>query len=190
MDSIARDGVQFTQFQVCPCCSPTRSSLLTGRYNYRTGIVDTFMGRSMMYWGGSDAGRGAVGRGLQDGHLRQMAPGRQLSDARHGSGFPGNAGAQRRWDRAAFRSSGSSYFDPILFHNGEQVQRRGYCTDVFFNAAMEWMEANRDRPFFAYIPTNAPHGPLQIDEKYVEPFRGKGLDDEDREGLRHGGEHR
>src|SRR6476660_4558840 len=48
-DAIATAGVQFTQFQVCPCCSPTRSSLMTGRYNYRTGIVDTFLGRSMMY---------------------------------------------------------------------------------------------------------------------------------------------
>src|SRR5436853_26146 len=49
IDAIATSGVQFTQFQVCPCCSPTRSSLMTGRYNYRTGIVDTFLGRSMMY---------------------------------------------------------------------------------------------------------------------------------------------
>src|SRR5260221_113633 len=48
MDRIAREGVQFTQFQVCPVCSPTRSSLMTGRYNYRTGVVDTFLGRSMM----------------------------------------------------------------------------------------------------------------------------------------------
>src|ERR1044072_5897352 len=48
MDRIAREGVQFTQFQVCPVCSPTRSSLMTGRYNYRTGVVDTFLGRSTM----------------------------------------------------------------------------------------------------------------------------------------------
>ena len=48
IDQIAKDGAQFTQFQVCPVCSPTRASLLTGRYNYRTGIVDTFKGRSMM----------------------------------------------------------------------------------------------------------------------------------------------
>src|SRR5689334_17674883 len=48
MDRVAREGVQFTQFQVCPVCSPTRSSLMTGRYNYRTGVVDTYLGRSMM----------------------------------------------------------------------------------------------------------------------------------------------
>ena len=48
LDRIGTEGVQFTQFQVCPVCSPTRSSLMTGRYNYRTGVVDTFLGRSMM----------------------------------------------------------------------------------------------------------------------------------------------
>src|SRR5262245_33940641 len=49
IDRIGNEGVQFTQFQVCPVCSPTRSSLMTGRYNYRTGVVDTYLGRSMMH---------------------------------------------------------------------------------------------------------------------------------------------
>jgi arylsulfatase A-like enzyme len=49
LDSIAKNGVQFTQFHVNPVCSPTRSSLMTGRYYYRTGVTDTFLGRSMMH---------------------------------------------------------------------------------------------------------------------------------------------
>src|SRR3954452_6310298 len=49
MDRIASEGMQFTQFHVCPVCSPTRSTMLTGRYNYRTGVVDTFLGRSLMW---------------------------------------------------------------------------------------------------------------------------------------------
>lgn len=49
MDSLGRDGLQFTQFHVNPVCSPARSSMLTDRYDYRTGVVDTFLGRSMMY---------------------------------------------------------------------------------------------------------------------------------------------
>ena len=49
LDGIGAGGAQFTQFHVSPVCSPTRSSLMTGRYHYRTGIVDTFLGRSMMY---------------------------------------------------------------------------------------------------------------------------------------------
>ena len=49
LDAFAKDSVQLTHFYVSPVCSPTRSSLLTGRYNYRTGVVDTFLGRSMMH---------------------------------------------------------------------------------------------------------------------------------------------
>src|SRR5262245_56195495 len=49
LDAFARQSVRLTHFHVSPVCSPTRSSLLTGRYNYRTGVVDTFIGRSLMH---------------------------------------------------------------------------------------------------------------------------------------------
>jgi len=48
LDKLAKDGVRLTNFYVSPVCSPTRASLLTGRYNYRTGVVDTYLGRSLM----------------------------------------------------------------------------------------------------------------------------------------------
>ena len=49
IDSIARQGAQLTRFHVCPVCAPTRASLMTGRYNYRTGAIDTYLGRALMY---------------------------------------------------------------------------------------------------------------------------------------------
>src|SRR5262245_49352624 len=48
LDALDKEYVWLKNFYVCPFCSPTRSSLLTGRYNYRTGVVDTFIGRSLM----------------------------------------------------------------------------------------------------------------------------------------------
>src|SRR5579862_7713262 len=48
LDKFCGQSVRLENFYVCPVCSPTRSSVMTGRYNYRTGIVDTFLGRSMM----------------------------------------------------------------------------------------------------------------------------------------------
>ena len=58
-------------------------------------------------------------------------------------------------------------------HNGKPEQRKGYCTDVFFDAAMEFVSQNKERAFFTYLATNAPHMPLQVDEKYVTPFAKK-----------------
>src|SRR6476659_3576097 len=49
LDKLAKESVRLTNFYVCPVCSPTRAGLLTGRYNYRTGVVDTFLGRAMMH---------------------------------------------------------------------------------------------------------------------------------------------
>src|SRR3954447_11251430 len=119
MDRIAREGAEFTQFHVCPVCSPTRSSLLTGRYNYRTGVVDTFLGRSMMRPDEITIAQMLSTAGYRTGifgkwHLGDNYP---LRPGEHGfqesvvikggglgqpSDFPG----------------GGSYFDPILLRNG------------------------------------------------------------------------
>src|SRR6476469_4918546 len=48
LDGLYRESVRFSNFNVCPLCAPTRSSLMTGRYNYRTGVVDTWVGRALM----------------------------------------------------------------------------------------------------------------------------------------------
>src|SRR5262249_14988647 len=62
-------------------------------------------------------------------------------------------------------------FDPILYRNGQQVKSKGYCSDVFTDAAMEFISANKDRPFFCYLPYNCPHGPLQVADQDVKPYR-------------------
>src|SRR5688572_6719282 len=49
LDKFAKQSVRMKNFFVSPVCSPTRASLMTGRYNYRTGVVDTFVGRSLMH---------------------------------------------------------------------------------------------------------------------------------------------
>jgi arylsulfatase A-like enzyme len=70
---------------------------------------------------------------------------------------------------------GNDYFDDTYFHNGEPEKFEGYCTDVWFNGAMKFIEANKNRPFFCYIPTNAPHGPYNIADEYIKPYLDKGL---------------
>jgi arylsulfatase A-like enzyme len=177
MDSVGRDGIQFTQFHVNPVCSPTRSSLMTGRYYYRTGVVDTFLGRSMMHADEVTLAECLKADGYRTGlfgkwHLGDNYPLRSIDQGFEESLNCTGGGLTQPSD-----PPGNTYFDPMLRHNGKWEKHKGYCTDIFMNAAMNWIEANRNQPFFAYIATNAPHDPLQIDESYAEPFRKKGLDD-------------
>lgn len=177
LDGLARESVQFTQFYVSPVCSPTRACLMTGRYNYRTGVVDTYLGRSMMYpdevtiaeiLGTAGYRTGIFGKWhLGDNYpLRSMDQGFQESLVHNGGGIgqpsdPPDTG----------------YFDPILQHNGKEERHNGYCTDIFTNAAIRFIEDNRDHPFFVYLSTNAPHTPLHIHDSYVAPYKAMGLDD-------------
>jgi len=177
MDRIGHEGVQFTQFHVSPVCAPTRASLMTGRYNYRTGVVDTYLGRAMMHsdevtlaemLGSAGYRTGIFGKWhLGDNYpLRPKDQGFQESLVHTGGGLEQPSGPP-----------GNHYFDPVLLHNGKARTFKGYCTDIFTDAALRFIEQNRARPFFAYIATNAPHTPLHIADSYVAPFRGKGLDE-------------
>ena len=65
--------------------------------------------------------------------------------------------------------------DPVLEHNGESKKFHGYCTGIFADALIDFIERNRDRAFFGYLATNVPHSPFDVDEEYVEPYRDMGL---------------
>jgi arylsulfatase len=84
----------------------------------------------------------------------------------HLAGGMGQPGDLTTWPRRD-----SSYYDPVLWHNGKQEKYYGYCSDIFTSEAIEFIEKNRDRPFFCYLAFNAPHTPLQVPEKYYNLYR-------------------
>jgi arylsulfatase A-like enzyme len=178
MDRIAREGVQFTQFHVMPVCSPTRSCLMTGRYNYRTGIVDTFLGRSMMYPDEVTLAEMLSAAGYRTGifgkwHLGDNYPMRPIDQGFQEAVVLKGGGLGQPSDFPG----GGSYFDPILLRNGQPERYAGYCTDIFTREALRFIESNRAAPFFVYLATNAPHSPLEIADAYVEPYRKMGVEE-------------
>ncbi len=178
LDRIADEGAEFTQFLVNPVCSPTRASLLTGRYYYRTGVVDTFMGRSMMHPDEITIAEVLRKAGYHTGifgkwHLGDHYPLRPTEQGFEEALIHLGGGIGQPSDPP----EGNSYLNPKLMHNGRQEQRNGYCTDIFFDAALQFISQNKKHPFFAYIATNAPHVPLEIADTYVAPFRKQGLDE-------------
>lgn len=178
MDRIAREGVRFTQFHVNPVCSPTRASLLTGRYYYRTGVVDTFLGRSMMRNEELTTAEMLAGGGYTTGifgkwHLGDNYPMRPNDQGFADSVVIKGGGLGQPSDFP----DGGSYFNPILLRNGNPERFKGYCTDIYADEALKFIERNRDKPFFLYFPTNAPHAPLEVADSDVEPYRKAGLDE-------------
>ena len=176
IDRIGKEGAQFTQFQVCPVCSPTRASLMTGRYNYRTGIVDTYLGRSMMHTDEVTMPQIFKEAGYRTGifgkwHLGDTYPMRPLDRGFEEGIYIKGGGIGQPSDPP----DGSSYTNPYVYENGKLTQKKGYCTDIFFRGAQEFVAAHREEPFFCYVAPNAPHDPLEVPDSYVVPFRGKKL---------------
>jgi len=65
----------------------------------------------------------------------------------------------------------SSYFNPVLWHNGKMEKYNGYCTDIFAEQAIRFIEKERESPFFCYLAFNAPHTPLQVPDKYYRQYK-------------------
>lgn len=164
LDAMAARGAQMSTFYVSPVCSPTRASVLTGRYNFRTRVIDTWNGMSLM-----DPREVTIAEILRDAGYRTGIFGKWHL----GDNYPMRPQDQGFEESLVHRGGGigqpsdppggeGKYTDAILFHRGEPVQTSGYVTDVYFDRAMTWIEETHalGNPFFAYIPTNAPHDPL------------------------------
>lgn len=177
LDALYADSVRFTRYSSGPMCTPARASLMTGRYHLRTRAIDTFCGRSMI-----DPGEVTIGHVLQRAGYRTGAFGKwHLGDAypmracdlgfdetlMHNAGGIGQPGDHREnhW------REGEAYFDPVLHRDGRPERSEGYCTDVFADETIRFIDAHQHEPFFAYFATNAPHTPLEVPESWIEPYR-------------------
>ncbi|XZE21379.1 arylsulfatase [Pirellulaceae bacterium SH449] len=180
LDQLRSDSFRFLDFHVSPTCAPTRSALLTGRHEFKNGVTHTILERERLTLDAITLPQMLQGAGYATGifgkwHLGdedEYLPGRRGFDEVfiHGAGgigqsYPGSCGDV----------PGNSYFDPIVLHNDQLKQTKGYCTDVFFERASTWLaeQAASEKPFFAYISTNAPHSPYHAKKEDAAVYRDK-----------------
>ena len=164
LDALAAECPTVERFYVSPVCSPTRACLMTGRYNYRTRVVDTWIGRSSMEPEEVTIAEALRSAGYRCGIFGKWHLGDSYPLRPQDQGFDrtlvhrGGGLAQPSEPPASARR----YTDPILIDDGVEREVEGYCTDVFFEAAQRFIDEcdETDTPFFAYIATNAPHGPF------------------------------
>ena len=180
LDALHDRSVRLTGYHVSPTCAPTRSALLTGRYTNITGAWHTIQGRSLLdprevtmadCFRLSGYRTGIFGKW----HLGDSCPCRPQDRGFDEVLVHGGGGI---WQTPDY--FGNDYSRDTYFHNGRPEKFEGYCTDVWFDNAFRFMTDSRRRgkPFFCYIPTNAPHGPMWAPPGSEDRYRGaKGLRD-------------
>lgn len=172
IDAFAKEAVEFASFHVSPVCAPTRASLMTGRYNFRTGIADVFGPAAVMNASEVTLAERLKAAGYATGAFGKWHLG---DDAEHGPNAQG-------FDETLVHRGAAMgrYFDPTLLHNGIEEKRAGYCMDIFTDAAVGFIRANREKPFFVYLPANLIHTPLQVAPELAAEFDALGLGDSTR----------
>ena len=172
LDALVARGLTLTQhYSAAPVCAPARAALMTGRYPHRTGGIDTL-----------------EARGLDRLRLDE----RTLADALGGAGYATalvgkwhNGALDRRYHPTArgfqefvgFQGGWNPYYRYRLDRNGtiEYGDKDRYLTDVFSDAAVDFIERNRRSPFFLQLAYNAPHFPLEAPDAIARKYADMGF---------------
>jgi arylsulfatase len=176
IDKFAGESIRLNNFYVSPVCAPTRSSLMTGRYSLRTGVRDTYNGGATMATEEVTIAEMLKKGGYQTGmfgkwHLGDTYPHRPIDQGFEESVIHLAGGMGQVGDFTTYFEKDRSYYDPVLWHNGKQEAYEGYCSDIFADQAIDFVEKNKDNPFFCYLSFNAPHTPLQVPDKYYNMYK-------------------
>ncbi len=171
IDQFYNESIRLTNFHVGPTCAPTRAGLMTGHYANSTGVWHTIGGRSLLRKEEWTLATALKENGYVTGIFGKWHLGDEYPYRPHDRGFDksivhGGGGISQTPDWW-----GNDYFDDVYSSNGESQEFSGYCTDVFFREAMTFIEENKEQPFFCYIPTNAPHYPYNVDNKYSDMYK-------------------
>lgn len=168
INALAKQSLSFDRFYVCPLSAPTRSEMLTGRYFLRTGVSSVTSGYENMrteevtiaeILKKNGYATGCFGKWHNGGYYQQH-PNRQGFDEYVGF-CVGHLGY---------------YFDAYYMHNDDEVKSSGYSSDFFTEKALDFIDMNKDKPFFCYVPYNVPHSPFQVPEKYFNKYNSQRID--------------
>ena len=170
IDSLWANSIRCTDFHVAPICTPTRSELLTGRDAFYNQATFVCMGRSLLRADLPTIADIFTQNGYRTGHFGKWHLGDNYPYRPQDRGFQETIYHPAWGITSAADYYGNDYFDDYYRHKDQIEKYDGYCTDVWFNEAISWIEQYENQPFFAYIATNAPHGPLWVPDQYREPY--------------------
>ncbi len=173
LDALHAESARLTNFHVSPFCAPTRASLLTGRFADRTHVRTTVYSRNHLnrmettlaeFFKASGYCTGLFGKW----HLGRNFPYRPIDrgfDQWVGHGDGGIGTSSDFW--------GNDKMNDTYVRNGVWVSFSGFCTDIYFDEAMQFIEKSGTSPFFVYLPTNIPHKPWHVPPAWRAPYEGR-----------------
>ncbi len=182
LDALHDQSLRFTRFLVSPTCSPTRSALMTGRHPLKNGVTHTILERERLTLQATLLPQVLQSAGYRCGIFGKWHLGDEDPYQPQRRGFDevfihGGGGIGQAYNCSCADAPGNAYTDPAILHNGTFVKTRGFCSDVFFTAALGWIKQRRDHqePFFAYLAPNAPHAPYRAPAKNAQRFADLGF---------------
>lgn len=169
IDSLAKNGVRFTQGYVAATyCSPSRAGLMTGRYPTRFGHENNAVANQ-------------TGLRLDQVTVAERLKGLGYATCCVGKWHLGMSEpyrpTKRGFDEFFGTLANTPFFRPTNFIDSrispdirEITDPNFYTTDAYADRSVDWLEKNKDKPWFLYLPFNAQHAPLQAPQKYLDRF--------------------
>ncbi|MFO1006610.1 MAG: arylsulfatase [Planctomycetaceae bacterium] len=176
LDALAAESVRLTNFHVSPTCAPTRCALMTGRHEFHSGVTHTINERERMALTATTYPQLLNQAGYATGIFGKWHLGDESDYQPNRRGFSevfihGAGGIGQTFPGSCGDAPKNSYFHPAILHNGKFEKTQKYCTDVFFEQALTWIDKQRaSGPFYAHIATNAPHTPLDCPPEYEQKY--------------------
>lgn len=173
LDRLAREGAVLDAFYVQPVCSPTRAAFLTGRYPMRYGLQVGVVRPFSQY--GLPLQERTLAKALREAGYQTAVVGKWHLGHAERAYLPTERGFDFQYGHYNgmldyFTHQRDGGFD---WHRNDVVSRdQGYTTHLITEEAERFLrERDSGKPFFLYVPYNAVHTPLQVPEKYEEPYR-------------------
>ncbi len=171
IDELYRKSARFTDYHVSPTCSPTRAAVLTGHHSNRTGVWHTVNGRSLILERETTMAQVFKDNGYNTAIFGKWHLGDNYPFRPQDKGFDevlvhkggGIGQTMDYWD--------NDYYDDKYLSNGVLKQYQGYCTDIWFNEAKQYISKQKNDPFFIYLASNTAHSPYFVDDTYSAAYR-------------------
>ena len=184
LDDFHQKSTRFTQYLVSPTCAPSRAAIMSGQHPFHVGVTHTIQQRERMALDAYTLPQALQSAAYQTALFGKWHLGDEEEYLPQSRGFnevlihgAGGIGQVKLGDFPP--NADNPYFDNVLLHNDKIVQTKGFCTDLFFEAALSWTKEQLDKEetFFTFLSLNAPHGPFFAPEEYKKRFLEQGYDE-------------